>query len=145
MDTEHEATPEEYTFGEYVFFPRSRKVVGPLGHSVKLTRQQNQLLVVLAANIGKVVAKEDLYLALYANTGTTPDPKILEVLICKIRTLLTTLPHGDAGHHVVTIRGHGYMLSHAPNANRRMTGHRGTRDQGVRRRLEETVLSLRAV
>ncbi len=87
------------------------------GAAVPLTRREYQLLELLALRRGAAVEKEDILAQLY-DGPETPDPKIVDVYVCKIRRkLAAAAPQLTAG--IDTIWGRGYALRPAgPMAER---------------------------
>jgi DNA-binding winged helix-turn-helix (wHTH) protein len=91
------------------------RVLGPLtltaesvtfhGREVKLSPQERNLLITLAAHSPHVV-KHSTLAALVAE-GIDVEPEIIKVLICKIRRKLRKV---DSAHGIVTFPGTGYSL-----------------------------------
>lgn len=76
--------------------------------TLKLTRLESALVKILHDNLGKPITKERLHSAIYAMRVTdaeVPEPKIIDVFICKIRRKLSGSPW-----HIKTNWGFGYSL-----------------------------------
>jgi two-component system cell cycle response regulator CtrA len=78
------------------------------GVTLRLTRRQVALLLVLARNAGRVVTKQALLDAVYVD-GVDDQPciKIVDVFLCKIRSALR---EAGADGVIRTVWGKGYML-----------------------------------
>ena len=75
-----------------------------LGSCFKLTRKEAAIVATLMQH-GRV-SKERLYFALYGQSDDPPDPKIIDVFVCKIRKKL------PEGVEIKTIWGAGYEMPH---------------------------------
>lgn len=79
---------------------------------VKLTKKEYQILEILALRKGCVLSKESILDHLYGGLDE-PNPKIIDVFVCKIRKKLAAFGAGDL---IETNWGRGYMLSEAREA-----------------------------
>lgn len=80
----------------------------------KLTPAEARIFVYLCAAKGGLRSQARIHEAIYNDMPETPDVKIVDVLICKIRKKLTT---PDDGLSIVTVWGYGYRLvGHIPSA-----------------------------
>lgn len=77
------------------------------GRRVHLTRKEYQMLELLALRKGRALSKEMLMNHLYGGTDQ-PEPKIIDVFICKLRKKLAAATSSDS--HIETVWGHGYAL-----------------------------------
>jgi DNA-binding response OmpR family regulator len=77
------------------------------GKSVHLTRQQFRLFDFLLSKGGRVARSDAIYQVLFDHLPECdqPEPKIIDVLICKIRAAIKPL-----GIEIETIWGNGYSL-----------------------------------
>lgn len=74
---------------------------------VHLTGSEFKLLGAISRHPGKTVTRDRLHLTLYDNPDRAGDPKIIDVLICKIRKKLRVAGCDQA---IVTDWGRGYIL-----------------------------------
>lgn len=84
-----------------------RELSSPSGASVDLTGAEFDLLVALAENAGRVIARERLIELSRARLGDSSDRSI-DVLVSRLRRKLS---HGDKAAPISTIRGIGYMFT----------------------------------
>lgn len=75
------------------------------GETVRLTEQEKALLLILYRMRGEVVSRAEIFDCLYGDFDILPQPKILDVLICKIRQKLARI---DEQHGIETFPGTGY-------------------------------------
>lgn len=76
--------------------------------TLRLTRHEAAVVKILHDNLGKPVTKERLHSAIYAMRVTdaeVPEPKIIDVFICKIRRKISGSPW-----EIKTNWGFGYVL-----------------------------------
>lgn len=85
--------------------------VGP--NEVKLTKKEYQILEILALRKGSVLSKESILDHLYGGLDE-PNPKIIDVFVCKIRKKLAAFGCGDV---IETNWGRGYMLNEPREAS----------------------------
>lgn len=76
------------------------------GHSVTLTKKEYQIVEILSLRKGAVLSKEAILDHLYGGLDE-PNPKIIDVFICKIRKKLQALGVND---FIETNWGRGYMV-----------------------------------
>lgn len=77
------------------------------GKPVALTGREYQILELLARKKGTTLTKEMFLDHLYAG-GPEPDPKIIDVLVCKLRKKLMQASGGES--HIYTVWGRGYVM-----------------------------------
>ncbi len=75
--------------------------------ALHLTGKEYGILVLLSLNKGSIVTKEMFLNHLYGGFDE-PDPKIIDVFICKLRKKLKAATGGD--DYIETLGGRGYML-----------------------------------
>ena len=78
------------------------------GLPLHLTRKELALLELLILHRGTTVTKDMFLDHLYAASAHEPDPKIIDVFVCKLRKKLNEATGGD--NYIQTIWGRGYML-----------------------------------
>lgn len=83
------------------------KKVSVGGRQASLTKKEYQIIEILALRKGCVLSKEALLDHLYGGLDE-PNPKIIDVFICKIRRKLQALGAGD---FIETNWGRGYMVA----------------------------------
>ena len=77
------------------------------GQRLDLTRKEFAVLQLLALNNGRPVSKDMLLLHLYSGRSE-PEPKIIDVYLCRLRQKLA---HASDGRSFIrTRRGQGYLL-----------------------------------
>ncbi len=74
---------------------------------LSLTSKEYSILEILALKKGKPIAKEHLLDQLYGGISE-PEPKIIDVFVCKIRNKMEKISKKD---YIRTIWGQGYMLA----------------------------------
>jgi two-component system cell cycle response regulator CtrA len=74
---------------------------------IPLTNKEYSILEILSLKRGKTVSKEHLLDQLYGG-NEEPEPKIIDVFVCKLRKKITDLT-GD--NYIGTIWGQGYILN----------------------------------
>lgn len=74
---------------------------------LSLTGIERALAKILFDRHGVAVRKDGIHTILYGLRGSeeTPDPKIIDVLVCNLRAKLR-----DTAYEIVTAWGHGYAL-----------------------------------
>ena len=98
-----------FTVGELAVDPAAR-TVEVRGERIELTRTEFDLLVVLVANAGTALARDEIRLELWGPDGDQSD-NALDVNISSLRKKLA--PSG-ADARIRTIRGVGYLVSAEP-------------------------------
>ncbi|MCU4160937.1 response regulator transcription factor [Acidiphilium sp. AL] len=83
------------------------KKIFTAGTEVSLTKKEYQIVEILALRKGCVLSKEAILDHLYGGLDE-PNPKIIDVFICKIRKKLAAL---GAGELIETNWGRGYMVA----------------------------------
>jgi two-component system cell cycle response regulator CtrA len=76
------------------------------GHPVSLTKKEYQIAEILALRKGNVLSKEAILDHLYGGLDE-PNPKIIDVFVCKIRKKLQMMGVDD---FIETNWGRGYMV-----------------------------------
>ncbi|MFG6082810.1 winged helix-turn-helix domain-containing protein [Paracoccus litorisediminis] len=79
------------------------------GKPVDLTPREHEILLAIARNAGRVVAKDAIYDALYAMGDSTPYEQVLDVHIFNIRKKMSQAA-GRRFPVIRTLRGRGYMI-----------------------------------
>jgi DNA-binding response OmpR family regulator len=101
------------TFGDITYFPDAWMVVsgtGPSRQEATLSQELNVLMRLLADNLGDRISKQRLYReVLSLSQNSAPIPKIVDVLICKLRNVLDGVSL-NGGLHLATTFGVGYGL-----------------------------------
>ena len=77
------------------------------GRRLDLTRKEFAVLQLLALNRGRPVSKDMLLLHLYSGRSE-PEPKIIDVYLCRLRQKLAQASGGRS--FIRTRRGQGYLL-----------------------------------
>jgi len=115
--------------GDLVLNPQAREVkVAGTDATVPLTGKELELLELLILRNGAVVGKQAMFARLY-NGVNEPDPKILEVFVCKIRRKLA---QAGASTTIGTVWGRGYMLrEESRRAERRPAPAPAPKEQAV--------------
>lgn len=93
-----------------------------------LSATQRTILKILADRMGKSISKDRIYAMLYAariSSREHPDPKIVDVFICKIRERLKGSPWSIKTHW-----GEGYSLHRSNDAAAVDAGNRMGRTDG---------------
>jgi DNA-binding response OmpR family regulator len=75
--------------------------------SCGLTETQRRIIAHLAQTPGRVVRKRQIHDALYFDRIDAPEPKLVDVMICKIRQQLKKF---NAPYRIETVWGTGYRL-----------------------------------
>lgn len=87
-------------------------VVYHRGTRLKFSKSESEILGIFIKRLGRVVTKESLWILLYGHLpNAEPDPKIIDVFVCKIRKKL-------AAHKIPVaidnIWGRGWMIRELP-------------------------------
>lgn len=99
--------------GEGLSLDTNSKKLTHDGHVIPLTGKEYEILEFIAERKGKTVLKEEIYLQIYgdrpenSSISNTPEPKTIDVFICKIRKKLETAVEKNL---IETIWGRGYAL-----------------------------------
>jgi two-component system, cell cycle response regulator CtrA len=83
------------------------RVVSVDDQPVRLTGKEYAILELLTLRKGTIVTREMLLNHLYSGMHE-PEPKIIDVFVCKLRKKLAQATGGD--HSIETVWGRGYML-----------------------------------
>jgi two-component system cell cycle response regulator CtrA len=75
--------------------------------AISLSRKEAGILEFMALNKGKVISKEELLDRLYGDADNIPEPKIIDVFICKMRK---KLENAKGVRFLHTAWGQGYVL-----------------------------------
>ena len=78
------------------------------GRPLHLTRKELAVLELLILHRGTAVSKDMFLDYLYAASAHEPEPRIIDVFVCKLRKKLIKAA-GDDGY-IETVWGRGYML-----------------------------------
>ena len=84
-----------------------QKTVEVAGKPVHLTGKEYQMLELLSLRKGTTLTKEMFLNRLYGGIDE-PEPKIIDVFICKLRKKLSEATGGE--HYIETVWGRGYVL-----------------------------------
>lgn len=135
----HEA---ELKFGGCTFFAETREVVDSTGMCVDLTGLEARILARLADSIDSTVPKDQLFRDLYQGCLWVPEPKILDVMVCKLRKKLNTFSK-RVGDHIITVWGVGYQLSQKPVTMHKSLRARDNADHKLKERMTSVFLRRR--
>jgi DNA-binding response OmpR family regulator len=95
---------DHVSIGQFQFFPHRQELV--FGQTTKrLSHKENQLLVLLSANMGETVQRKTLLDAVWGNDSFF-NSRTLDVYITKLREHLKE----DAQVQIITLKGVGYRL-----------------------------------
>jgi two-component system cell cycle response regulator CtrA len=75
---------------------------------VPLSNKEYQILELLCLRAGSTLTKEQFLNHLYGDLDE-PDPKIIDVFVCKLRKKLAAAQAGG-GEHIETVWGRGYLV-----------------------------------
>lgn len=89
------------------------RIVSVDDQPVHLTGKEYSILELLSLRKGKTLTKEMLLNQLYGGMDE-PEPKTMEVFVCKLRKKLARATGGC--HYIETVWGHGYMLRDPPRS-----------------------------
>ena len=78
------------------------------GERVALSGKEYQVLELLSLRKGTTLTKEVFLNHLYDGIDEEPEPKIIDVFVCKLRKKLAAASNGK--HHIETVWGKGYLL-----------------------------------
>lgn len=95
-----------------VVFLRRRGIVVWDGKAAKLTEQESRFLEVLTLSAPRVVAKSKFLDNVYLNPDEEPEPKIVDVIVCKLRRKMKGF-----GVQIETHWGAGYSLKLASDVS----------------------------
>ena len=96
----------EITIGKLSFNIETKAVLMD-GKSVNLTVKEAQILEYLCLHKGNVVTK-DMFLDHIYGGDDEPEPKIINVFICKLRRKLSDASDGE--HYIENVWGRGYLI-----------------------------------
>jgi DNA-binding response OmpR family regulator len=82
------------------------------GRRVRLSNRAFEIMTLLMRRPGTTVSKSAIYDATYAMSDEPPDPKVIDVYICKLRAVLKE--HGHPGL-IGTTWGSGYFITDEPS------------------------------
>ncbi len=141
MTEASEAVQIPIQFGKYTFDPESGKIKHKCGTERTLSPDLAAMMRLLAEKQGETVNKESLFGVLCEGKTYKPEPKIVDVQICKLRAELKKLPDvEDEKSHIVTVWGAGYQLSSKLHTVK-TTGKRvGPWRRGMGQRLQDEFL-----
>ena len=94
--------------GKLVVYPEYQ-IASFDGAPLPLTRSEYHILELLVENTGHVVSRKMFFLRLYHDRPLMPQPKILEVFICKLRRKIADATGGR--YCIATVLGRGYVLT----------------------------------
>ncbi len=126
------------TFGTYEFDLKTNKVTHSSGSSKVLSPDLSTMLRMLAYKKGVHVKKEDMFEALCEGKAAKPEPKIVDVQICMLRSELKKLSDEEyAGSHIVTEWGVGYVLSDEPKPLKKFSKRKLLWKRGLNERMAD--------
>ena len=95
-------------FADWVFDPLRRKLTGPDGRTVGLTRAEYELLSALVRHPGVVMSRERL-LSQVTHRNWDPNDRTIDVLVRRLRKKIERDP--KAPEIIVTAHGEGYLFA----------------------------------
>ena len=108
---EAEPPPTSIKVGDVTIDFKAEALIGPNGNPLHLTFKMVQILSLFAERLGGVVTKEMIFERLYHDDKNPPEPKIIDVFVCKVRPLLVA---ASETVRILTVWGRGYRLVDAP-------------------------------
>ncbi len=78
------------------------------GERIKLSGKESAILAILAAKPSKTFSQGELLAAMYAPRDM-PEPKIIDVFMCKLRKKLARASDGES--FIETVWGSGYTMA----------------------------------
>lgn len=98
-------------FGNILIDHESQSVTTESGKEIYLTKKEYTILELLIKRKPSVVAKETFLSHLYHNICDEPNPKIIDVFVCKLRKKLINIAGDlDITPKIRTVWGRGYMI-----------------------------------
>jgi two-component system cell cycle response regulator CtrA len=94
--------------GDFVLNLDSKTLDAPGGSRVPLSNKEYQILELLCLRSGATLTKEVFLNHLYGELDE-PDPKIIDVFVCKLRKKLAAAAEGG-DQHIETVWGRGYLV-----------------------------------
>jgi two-component system cell cycle response regulator CtrA len=89
------------------------RVVSVDDHPVRLIGKEYAILELLSLRKGTILTKEMFLDHLYREMDE-PEPKIIDVFVCKLRKKMATATAGE--NYIETVWGRGYVLRDQPTA-----------------------------
>ena len=83
------------------------------GRRIKLSHREHAIFNHLARHMGRVVAKESVYTAVYGTIDSEPFDKVIDVYICKLRKKLAEATGGK--QYIETVFCRGYKMDSPEN------------------------------
>jgi two-component system cell cycle response regulator CtrA len=93
--------------GALVVDPATR-VASVNDRPLRLTPKEYAIVELLSLRKGTVLTKEMMLSHLYGDRVNEPEPKIIDVFVCKLRKKLTLATDGH--HYIETVWGRGYVM-----------------------------------
>jgi two-component system cell cycle response regulator CtrA len=78
------------------------------GQPLSLSGKEYQILELLCLRKGSTLTKEVFLNHLYNGVDEEPEPKIIDVFVCKLRKKLSAISNGK--QHIETVWGKGYLI-----------------------------------
>jgi two-component system cell cycle response regulator CtrA len=78
------------------------------GEPLALSGKEYQILELLCLRKGSTLTKETFLNHLYNGIDEEPEPKIIDVFVCKLRKKLSAISNGK--QHIETVWGKGYLI-----------------------------------
>jgi two-component system cell cycle response regulator CtrA len=94
--------------GEFTLNLDAKTLDAPNGGRVPLSNKEYQILELLCLRAGATLNKEVFLNHLYGDLDE-PDPKIIDVFVCKLRKKLAAASQGGESH-IETVWGRGYLV-----------------------------------
>jgi two-component system cell cycle response regulator CtrA len=89
-----------------------KRTVSANGRQFHVTAMEYRVLELLSQRKERIVSRDMLLNHLYGGRGNEPDPKILDVFVCKLRKRLARATGGE--RYIQTLWGRGYVFREPP-------------------------------
>ena len=97
-----------YRFEGYEFDPQSRRLQGPTGAAISVTRAEYEVLNLLISRAGEVIDR-DVLMGIVTHRHYGTNPRTVDVLIRRLRSKLEVDP--SAPQLITTAHGEGYVFT----------------------------------
>ena len=97
-----------YRFEGYEFDPQSRRLQGPTGAAISVTRAEYEVLNLLISRAGEVIDR-DVLMGIVTHRHYGTNPRTVDVLIRRLRAKLEVDP--SAPQLITTAHGEGYVFT----------------------------------
>ncbi len=95
-------------FGPWCFDPQRRRLTGPKGHTIELTRAEFELLNYLLSHPGVVMSRDRL-LSQVTHRHWDPNDRTIDVLVRRLRRKIERDP--KTPEFIITAHGEGYLFA----------------------------------